>query len=58
MPPVRGVGCEMEPGLVTSMGGRAPAGTTGTGCSKGVAAAMARVVRAGGAGEKRPGQRI
>lgn len=53
MPPVRGAGCEMGAGLVTSMG-RVSSGTTGL--SKGVAAAMAMDVWAGGR-EMKPGQR-
>jgi hypothetical protein len=46
-PPVRGAGCEREPGLVTSMGSvlTGTTGTTGTtGVSKGVTAAMAEAV--------------
>jgi hypothetical protein len=62
-PPVRGAGCEREPGLVTSIGSAlALTGTTGTGTtgtaawSKGVAAAdMARCdAGVGGAGVKIP----
>lgn len=52
MPPVRGAGCESDPGLVTSMG-RVLTGTTGTtgttGFSKGVAADMAAAVEVGDA---------